>query len=98
MLFQNLAIISAFAAFATAQDVDQSDVPQQCTAVCAEVVSISRRCDNTTSMYIFAAPNLPLPNIRLCRQRHSRTRMHLPLPQCRHPNPHVRSLRRTIRQ
>ncbi|KAH7087653.1 hypothetical protein FB567DRAFT_350312 [Paraphoma chrysanthemicola] len=49
MLFQKLAIFSALAAFAAAQDINQDDIPQQCTAVCAEVVSISRRCDDTTN-------------------------------------------------
>lgn len=46
MLFQKLAIISALAAFVAAQDISQDDIPTQCTAVCAEIVSISRRCDN----------------------------------------------------
>ncbi|KAH7348071.1 hypothetical protein BKA66DRAFT_432649 [Pyrenochaeta sp. MPI-SDFR-AT-0127] len=46
MLFQKLAIISALAAFVAAQDLSQDDIPQQCTAICAEIVAISRRCDN----------------------------------------------------
>ncbi|KAF2823845.1 hypothetical protein CC86DRAFT_60753 [Ophiobolus disseminans] len=49
MLFQKLAIVSALAAFAAAQDVDNSDVPQQCRAVCADVVATSQRCDNETN-------------------------------------------------
>jgi hypothetical protein len=59
MHFQTLAITSAFAALVAAQDVSQSDIPQQCTAVCAEVVSLSRRCDDTTSTY-FTLPTIQL--------------------------------------
>lgn len=51
MLFQKLAIISALAAFVAAQDISQDDIPTQCTAVCAEIVSISRRCDNENGTY-----------------------------------------------
>ncbi|KAL6708175.1 hypothetical protein ACN47E_003359 [Coniothyrium glycines] len=46
MLFQKLALVSALTALVAAQDINQDDIPQQCTAVCAEVVSISRRCDD----------------------------------------------------
>ncbi|CAO2649467.1 Nn.00g068520.m01.CDS01 [Neocucurbitaria sp. VM-36] len=46
MLFQKLALFSALAALGATQDIDQGDIPQQCTAVCAEVVSIARRCDD----------------------------------------------------
>ncbi|KAF2031396.1 hypothetical protein EK21DRAFT_110994 [Setomelanomma holmii] len=49
MLFQKLAIFSALEVFAAAQDINQDDIPQQCTAVCVGVVSISRRCDDTTN-------------------------------------------------
>jgi hypothetical protein len=55
MLFQKLVIVSALAAFVAAQDINQDDIPQQCTAVCAEVVSVSRRCDDATSMFSLPA-------------------------------------------
>jgi len=62
MLFQKLAIASALAASVSAQDINQDDVPQQCTSICADVVSLSRRCDDTTStprppLHSFTSPN-----------------------------------------
>ncbi|KAI8940794.1 hypothetical protein NX059_002058 [Plenodomus lindquistii] len=47
MLFQKLAIISALTALVAGQDVDQNDVPSQCTAICADTVALTRRCDDT---------------------------------------------------
>lgn len=63
MLFQNLALIYALAALVAAQDIDQDDIPQQCTAVCAEVVSIAQRCDaENGKTFVYAKDsNLPLP-------------------------------------
>lgn len=49
MLFQKIALISTLAALVPAQDISQDDIPQQCTAICAEVVAISRQCDDQTS-------------------------------------------------
>lgn len=49
MLFQKLTILSALAVFVAAQDIGQDDIPSQCTDICAEVVSISQRCDNENS-------------------------------------------------
>ncbi|KAJ4987435.1 CAP22 protein [Stagonosporopsis vannaccii] len=46
MLFQKFAIVAALTALVAAQEIEQSDIPQQCTQVCAEVVSIARDCDN----------------------------------------------------
>jgi hypothetical protein len=53
MLFQPLALalVSALTSLTLAQDITQDDIPQQCSAVCADVVSISRRCDDTTSPF-----------------------------------------------
>jgi hypothetical protein len=48
MLFSKLTLLSVLTALIAAQDISQDDIPQQCTAVCADVVSISRRCDDTT--------------------------------------------------
>ncbi|KAF2128597.1 hypothetical protein P153DRAFT_376709 [Dothidotthia symphoricarpi CBS 119687] len=45
MLYQKLAVIAAITAAAAAQDVSQDDIPSQCTAICAEVVTISTQCD-----------------------------------------------------
>lgn len=49
MLFQKLALLSAIAGFAAAQDVDNNDIPQQCQDVCNSLVTASRGCDNSTS-------------------------------------------------
>ena len=48
MLLQKLAIVSLLAGIVASQDVSNDDIPQQCRAVCAEVVTISRRCDDQT--------------------------------------------------
>jgi len=45
MLFQKLAIVAALSALVAAQEIEQSDIPQQCTQLCAQVVSIARDCD-----------------------------------------------------
>ncbi|CBY00982.1 hypothetical protein IAQ61_011881 [Plenodomus lingam] len=46
MLFQKLAIVSALAALVAAQDIGQDDIPRECTAICAPVVTLARDCDN----------------------------------------------------
>ncbi|KAF1851012.1 uncharacterized protein K460DRAFT_350992 [Cucurbitaria berberidis CBS 394.84] len=46
MLFQKFALVSALAALVATQDISQDDIPQQCRAVCADIVSIAQRCDN----------------------------------------------------
>jgi hypothetical protein len=58
MLFHTLAITSALAAFAAA-DISPSDIPMQCTAVCADLISLSSNCDDKISTYFFAALNQP---------------------------------------
>jgi hypothetical protein len=50
MLFQNLAIAAALTALTAAQEIEQSDIPQQCTQLCSQVVTIARDCDNRFSM------------------------------------------------
>jgi hypothetical protein len=51
MLFQKIALVSALAAISAAQDIRQNDIPRECTAICADVVSLAQRCEDTTSMY-----------------------------------------------
>lgn len=51
MLFQKVALITALSALVAAQDIDQDDIPQQCTQVCAQVVTIARDCDNRHGMF-----------------------------------------------
>lgn len=46
MLFQKLAIAATLTALVAAQDISQDDIPQQCTQICAQVVTIARDCDN----------------------------------------------------
>jgi len=46
MLFQNLAIAAALTALTAAQEIEQNDIPQQCTQLCSQVVTIARDCDN----------------------------------------------------
>ncbi|KAF2999407.1 hypothetical protein E8E13_006987 [Curvularia kusanoi] len=46
MLFQKLAIAATLTALVAAQEIEQSDIPQQCTQLCAQVVTIARDCDN----------------------------------------------------
>jgi hypothetical protein len=46
MLFQKFTIVAALSAFVAAQDISQDDIPQQCTQICAQVVTIARDCDN----------------------------------------------------
>ncbi|OAL51083.1 hypothetical protein IQ07DRAFT_411795 [Pyrenochaeta sp. DS3sAY3a] len=46
MLFRRLALVSTLAAFAAAQDISRDDIPQQCNAICAEIVGIAQRCDD----------------------------------------------------
>lgn len=50
MLFQKLAIAATLTAIVVAQDIGQDDIPQQCTQVCAQVVTIARDCDNQHGM------------------------------------------------
>lgn len=50
MLFQKLAIAAALTALTAAQEIEQSDIPQQCTQLCSQVVTIARDCDNRFSM------------------------------------------------
>jgi hypothetical protein len=45
MLVNKLSLIAALAATVAAQEIDQNDIPQQCTSVCAQVVTIARDCD-----------------------------------------------------
>ena len=45
MLFNNISLIAALAAVVAAQEIDQNDIPQQCTSICAQVVTIARDCD-----------------------------------------------------
>ncbi|KAI4941179.1 hypothetical protein J4E91_010970 [Alternaria rosae] len=51
MLFSKLAIISALAAFAAAQDTDFDfdNIPAECTDVCAQVGSITNGCKNDSN-------------------------------------------------
>ncbi|KAF3038091.1 hypothetical protein E8E12_003140 [Didymella heteroderae] len=46
MLFHKLALVTTLTALAAAQDISQDDIPQQCTQICAQVVTIARDCDN----------------------------------------------------
>lgn len=50
MLFQKLAMAATLTAIVAAQDISQDDIPQQCTQVCAQVVTIARDCDNQHGM------------------------------------------------
>jgi hypothetical protein len=45
MLFNKFSLITALTAAVAAQEIDQNDIPQQCTSVCAQVVTIARDCD-----------------------------------------------------
>ncbi|KAF2251133.1 hypothetical protein BU26DRAFT_276623 [Trematosphaeria pertusa] len=45
MLVKNLVLAFTLAAIGLAQDVDSNDVPNQCQAVCASVVSLTSSCD-----------------------------------------------------
>jgi hypothetical protein len=45
MLVNKLSLIAALVAAVAAQEIDQNDIPQQCTSVCAQVVTIARDCD-----------------------------------------------------
>jgi hypothetical protein len=49
MLVNKLSLIAALAAAVAAQEIDQNDIPQQCTSVCAQVVTIARDCDRQNS-------------------------------------------------
>ena len=49
MLFQNIIFAFALSSLGLAQDVDNDDIPTQCTAVCSAVVSLSRTCDAQNS-------------------------------------------------
>jgi D-mannonate dehydratase len=51
MRSHHLAFGAVLATFVAAQDIVQNVIPQQCTAFCADVVSISSRCENTTGMH-----------------------------------------------
>lgn len=51
MLAKNIILALTLAAFGVAQEIDNNDVPQQCTAVCASVVSLARSCDQQNSMF-----------------------------------------------
>ena len=51
MLFQKLAIAAALTALTAAQEIEQNDIPQQCTQVCSQVVTIARDCDNRFGIY-----------------------------------------------
>jgi hypothetical protein len=96
MQFQRLAILTALAALTVAQDITQDDIPQQCTAVCTDVVSISRRCDNTTGMRLAIQMRMSLSDTR--RKRDCRTRLHLPRPKRCDVDSNMRSLRCRVRQ
>ncbi|KAH7116978.1 hypothetical protein B0J11DRAFT_106087 [Dendryphion nanum] len=45
MLVQNVILGFALSSLGLAQDVDNDDIPVQCTAVCSAVVALSRTCD-----------------------------------------------------
>ncbi|KAF2181688.1 hypothetical protein K469DRAFT_752581 [Zopfia rhizophila CBS 207.26] len=45
MLAKNIIVVFTLSALSLAQDVDNNDIPSQCTAVCSDVVSLSRTCD-----------------------------------------------------
>jgi hypothetical protein len=49
MLVNKLSLIAALAAAVAAQEIDQNDIPQQCTSVCAQVVTIAQGCDRQNS-------------------------------------------------
>jgi hypothetical protein len=49
MLVNKLSLIAVLAAAVAAQEIDQNDIPQQCTSVCAQVVTIARDCDRQNS-------------------------------------------------
>lgn len=47
MIFQKFAIFSVVASLAAGQvNIGPEDIPKECTAVCADVVSIAKRCDD----------------------------------------------------
>ncbi|KAJ8109963.1 hypothetical protein OPT61_g7070 [Boeremia exigua] len=46
MLFQKFVVAAALTALVAAQEIERSDIPQQCTQVCARVLEIARDCDN----------------------------------------------------
>jgi len=53
MLIQKLTLISALAAFATAQldsgeDINISDIPGPCQRVCTDVYSLQQECQRLT--------------------------------------------------
>lgn len=50
MLFQQIALLSAIAATTAAVGVSEKDVPLECRAVCASLVSTTQQCDFQTSM------------------------------------------------
>lgn len=57
MLFQKLAIAATLTALVAAQDISQDDIPQQCTQICAQVVTIARDCDNQHGTRQFLSSN-----------------------------------------
>ena len=56
MLVQKLAIAAILTNIVAAQDVSQDDIPEQCTQVCAQVVTIARDCDNQHGRLRFSLP------------------------------------------
>ncbi|KAH7387009.1 hypothetical protein DE146DRAFT_768844 [Phaeosphaeria sp. MPI-PUGE-AT-0046c] len=48
MRYQQLALVAVLVTLAVAQDIAQNNIPSQCFAFCADVISIAQRCENTT--------------------------------------------------
>lgn len=49
MLFNSMLFTVALMTAAIAQEIDNDDVPMQCRAVCASIVSVAQQCDNQHS-------------------------------------------------
>ncbi|KAF2840124.1 hypothetical protein M501DRAFT_931727 [Patellaria atrata CBS 101060] len=45
MQFKKIFALTALLSFAVTQDIDNDDVPNQCRAICAPVVTLTQRCD-----------------------------------------------------
>lgn len=54
MLLHSLTLFAALVVFTAAQEITQDDIPSACRGICADVVTLAQRCDDTTSLSSFS--------------------------------------------
>ncbi|KAF2107496.1 hypothetical protein BDV96DRAFT_506104 [Lophiotrema nucula] len=52
MLVKNVFLTLGLFSLGLAQDIDDNDVPQQCRAVCASIVTLTQNCDDQNNNFI----------------------------------------------